>query len=187
MTISMTVNRLGATAGIVLAFGLAFSAPAYSAGGDSSSPPDKTETTEKCKNGQVWDKNKKKCVAAEESGFNDDDLYKAARELAYAGQYDHAIRILKLAKNQEDPRILNYLGFSNRKAGRVDVAMDYYRRAIAIDGNYILARSYMGQALVDQGLTREARLQLIEIRDRGGENTWAYRALAQALDTGITY
>ena len=59
--------------------------------------------------------------------------------------------------------------------------MSYYKRALQADENYILARSYMGQALVEQGQIEEAKAQLIEIRDRGGENTWAYRALLETL------
>ena len=37
------------------------------------------------------------------------------------------------------------------------------------------------QALIEQGDIEGARVQLVEIRDRGGENTWAYRALLQSL------
>ena len=40
---------------------------------------------------------------------------------------------------------------------------------------------YMGQALIEQGDVEGARVQLVEIRDRGGENTWAYRALLESL------
>ena len=90
---------------------LGLSAPAFAAGEetDETSPPPKTETTTKCTDGKVWDK-KKECVKADQSGFNDDDLYKAAREFAYAEQYGNAIHVLELAQNQNDPRILNYLG-----------------------------------------------------------------------------
>ncbi len=157
------------------------------AGSDSSEPPVKTETSTECTDGKVWDEVKKECVEPEKSGFNDNQLYDAARELAYAGQYDNAINILELASNQNDPRILNYLGFANRKAGRMELGMSYYRKALAIDGNYILARSYMGQALIDQGDLQGARMQLVEIRDRGGEDSWAYRALRDSLNTGRTY
>jgi Flp pilus assembly protein TadD len=79
------------------------------------------------------------------------------------------------------------MGFANRKAGRVDVAMSYYRKALAIDGNYLLARSYMGQGLIAQGKIEEARAQLIEIRDRGGRDTYAYHSLYDALKTRLTY
>jgi tetratricopeptide (TPR) repeat protein len=172
----------------MLAASFLFSAGAVlAAGGDSSAPPAKTETTTKCKDGKIWDKKAQKCVKPAKSSFNDDDLYKAARELAYDGQYDNAIAILQLAENQNDPRILNYLGFANRKAGRMEIGMRYYQKALAIDADYILARSYMGQALIDQGDIQGAKMQLVEIRDRGGEDTWAYRALYQSLVTGKTY
>jgi Flp pilus assembly protein TadD len=111
----------------------------------------------------------------------DDKLYEAAREFAYAGQYENALRALRAASDQEDPRILNYLGYNTRKLGNMQLGMTYYKRALQKDENYILARSYMGQALIEQGDIEGARVQLVEIRDRGGENTWAYRALLQSL------
>ncbi|TCR92137.1 tetratricopeptide repeat protein [Rhizobium sp. BK376] len=168
------------TAGLLLTF----STETWAAGteNDDTVPPPKTETTTKCKNGKVWDKDKKECVNAKKSSLNDDQLFQAAREFAYAGQYQNAINVLKLAKNQDDPRILNYLGYSNRKAGRMQVGMNYYHKALQQDENYILARSYMGQALLEQGDVQAARVQLVEIRDRGGENTWAYRSLLQSLN-----
>jgi tetratricopeptide (TPR) repeat protein len=167
----------------------AFSAPAFAAGEetDQTKPPPKTETTTKCAGGKIWDKTKKECVVPKKSSFNDDDLYKAAREFAYAGQYENAIAVLRLAENQNDPRILNYLGYANRKAGRMELGMSYYRKALLVDQNYILARSYMGQALMEQGDAQAARVQLVEIRDRGGENTWAYRSLLQSLNGYRTY
>lgn len=168
-------------------FAATFTAPAFAAGSDSGDTPTPTETTQKCTDGMVWDKDKKECVKPEKSGFNDTDLYKAARELAYAGQYENAIKVLKVARNQNDPRILNYMGFANRKAGRVDIAMGYYRRAIAADANYLLARSYMGQGLILEGDIVGARAQLVEIRDRGGKDTYAYRSLYEALKRGSTY
>jgi len=65
--------------------------------------------------------------------------------------------------------------------------MRYYREALAIDGNYLLARSYYGQGLLLQGDTDGARTQLVEIRDRGGRDTYAYRALYEALKRNSTY
>lgn len=180
---------------------LAFAAPAFAAGGggdgggnsnggnsnSSSDGHDATQTTKNCKGGKVWSKKKEKCVEPQKSGFNDTQLYEAAREFAYAGQYDNALKVLKVAANQNDPRILNYYGYTNRKLGNVDVAMTYYKKAIALDGNYLLARSYMGQGLVLQGDIEGARMQLVEIRDRGGKDTYAYKALYEALKSGSTY
>ncbi|MCF3641643.1 hypothetical protein LXM94_16850 [Rhizobium sp. TRM95111] len=118
----------------------------------------------------------------------DDILYEAAREFAYAGQHENAIRALKAASDQNDPRILNYMGYNLRKLGQVELGMRYYQKALAIDSDYILARSYMGQALFEQGDVEGARVQLVEIRDRGGEGTWAYRALLETIGgTRATY
>jgi hypothetical protein len=77
--------------------------------------------------------------------------------------------------------------FNDRKAGRMELGMSYYRKALQADENYILARSYMGQALMEQGDIQAARVQLVEIRDRGGEKTWAYRSLLQSLNGYKTY
>jgi Flp pilus assembly protein TadD len=177
------LSSLAAAATMTVAFGL----PAFAAGSDSGSAPTPTETTQKCKDGQVWDKAKKKCVKPQKSSFNDTQLYEAAREMAYAGQYDNAIAVLKVARNQNDPRILNYLGYANRKAGRMELGMSYYKRALAIDANYLLARSYMGQALLLQGDVEGARTQLVEIRDRGGQDSYAYKLLYDSLKRTHTY
>lgn len=188
---------------ILLSFCAAVSLTALSAAraadSDTTTPPATTETTTTCTDGKIWSDEKKECIApedlkpAEGTGDEtpeeqkkserriDDKLYEAAREFAYAGQYENALRALRAARDQEDPRILNYLGYNTRKLGNMQLGMSYYRRALQKDENYILARSYMGQALIEQGDIEGARVQLVEIRDRGGENTWAYRALLQSL------
>ena len=55
------------------------------------------------------------------------------------------------------------------------------KQALKIDPNYILARSYMGQAMISEGDFVGAREQLIQIADRGGKDSWAYTALNKAL------
>nr|WP_257316804.1 hypothetical protein [Shinella pollutisoli] len=178
-------------------------AAARAADADTTTPPVATETTTECTDGRIWNDEKKECVEPEalapaegatgeeekESRRRIDDiLYEAAREFAYAGQHGNAIRALRAASDQEDPRILNYMGYNSRKLGDMALGMDYYRRALEKDENYILARSYMGQALLEQGDVEGARVQLVEIRDRGGEGTWAYRALLESLGgTRATY
>lgn len=154
---------------------------AHAAAEDTTTPPAKTKTTSECKEGKVWDETKKECVTAKKSSLDDDTLFKAARELAYDGQYENSLKVLDAVRDQTSARVLNYRGYANRKAGRMELGMQYYRKAIQADENYTLARSYMGQALVQQGKIEEAKVQLIEIRDRGGEGTWAYQALLQTL------
>lgn len=163
---------------------------ALAAGSDSSgttAPPKQTKTSKDCKKTEIWDKETKKCVAAEKSSFNDDTLYDAARELAYADRHEDAIAILKVMNEQDTPRVLNYLGFNNRKMGNFELGMDYYRKALAINPDYVLARAYMGQALMQQGDIDGAKEQLTEIRRRVGTQDYAYFALAQALKTNQAY
>lgn len=174
LTMKNTLLALAATAS------LTFAASAFAAGGDSDA------TATQCGEGKVYDEATKSCVD-QKSELNDTQIYQLARQFAYAGKYDDALSLLKRAKNQNDPRILTYYGFTNRKLGNVDVAMNYYNRAISADANNLLARSYMGQGLVQQGDLEGARAQLVEIRDRGGKGTYAYDALYQALKSGSTY
>ncbi len=162
-------------------------APVLAAGGGGDGAPPPTQTTKKCKKGKVWNKKKRKCIKAKAGVTSDDALYEAARELAYAKRYDEAITMLQLAADQNDPRILNYYGFSHRNAGRMEVGLGYYQEAIKRDPDYVLARSYMGQALLQNGDRVGAAVQLAEIEKRAGKENWPYESLASALTTGAVY
>jgi tetratricopeptide (TPR) repeat protein len=154
------------------------------ASGSSSAPPTPTATTKKCKNGQIWDKKTKACVNPQSGALDDDTLYGAVREFAYAGQYENAQNALRAMSDQSDDRVLTYWGFTTRKMGDVPGGMAFYARALEKNPGNLLVRSYMGQSLVEQGKTQEARAQLIEIRARGGTGTWSETALKAALTTG---
>lgn len=162
--------------------------PALSAGSDSDTPPKPTETTTKCKDGEIYDKDKKKCEKSASLDFDDDQRFDAVRELAYAGRHASALAIIASANEPDSPRFLTYTGFNLRQMGDMDGAMTAYRQALAIDPDYILARSYMAQGLLKQGQRTEAVAQLREIETRGGRDTWAYASLDQALrGTPVNY
>lgn len=173
----------------LLAAALAAALPlsALAAGGGSSTPPSQTNTTAQCKNGQVWDASTRTCVNPQSGSLDDDTLYGAAREFAYAGQYGPALAALDAMAEGETDRVLTYRGFAHRKMGKADMAMAYYTAALAQNPDNILARSYMGQGLAEAGDKAGARLQLSEIRARGGRGTWAEFSLRQAIDSGQGY
>ncbi|KNG95381.1 tetratricopeptide repeat protein [Pseudaestuariivita atlantica] len=158
---------------------------ALAAGGGSA--PSTTSTTKVCTDGKIYDTTTSKCVDAQESSLSDDALYEAAREFAYVGQYGAARNALDAMKAQDDGRVQTYLGFTARKMGDMDRAMLHYAAALAQDPDNILARSYLGQGLVESGDLIGARAQLSEIRARGGRNTWAEFSLAQAIRSGVGY
>jgi len=149
---------------------------------DDEPEPEPTQNTKTCKKGKVWDDGQRECIKIKNSQFSDDQIFQIARELAYADRFDDAISLLNMAANEDDPRILNYLGFSNRKAGNVDLAMNYYSRALVQNPDYVLARSYMGQGYVAIGKEGLAREQLKEIALRDSRSSWAYRSLASVLN-----
>ena len=169
-----------------LAITLIIPALALGAGGGGPAP-EPTKTTKSCTNGKVWDKKTKACVDAQDSSLDNDTLYGAVREFAYAGQYDNAQAVLAAMSDQTDDRVLTYWGFTHRKKGNMAKGMMFYRRALAKNPANILARSYMGQALVEQGDLVGARAQLLEIRAHDGAGTWAEASLYDAITTGQAY
>ncbi|MBV0912909.1 tetratricopeptide repeat protein [Anianabacter salinae] len=171
----------------LLALGIAAAGPALAVGSGDSSAPAPTPTTTECTDGQVYDSESQTCVDAESNLLDDDERYGAVRELAYAGQLENAQRVLATMSDQRADRVLTYWGFTHRKLGNADLGMVYYRQAIDTNPGNLLVRSYMGQHLAETGAIAAARVQLMEIRARGGEGTWPEAALASAIETGRGY
>lgn len=172
---------------LIFTSALLFPFAAFAAGTSDDSPPQPTETSTSCETGQVWDKTTEACVDAKESRIDDDTRYQAARELAYAGRYDDALLVLAAMSDQTESRVLTYYGFTHRKAGRAELGMQYYQQALEADPGNLLARSYMGQGLVESGDLKAARIQLAEIVARGGALSWPETSLRRAIKTGRTY
>lgn len=166
---------------------IALPATAFAAGGGNETAPKPTETTKECFGKRVWDANKQRCVRPKQSSLNDDQMYDAVRELAYAGRYDGAQAALDAMSDQNDDRVLTYRGFINRKLGNIDTAMMFYTEALDRNPDNLLARSYMGQGFVVEGKIDEARVQLAEIENRGGGYSWAATSLRQAIYVGKTF
>ena len=168
--------------GTALVATLLLSAGALAAGGSGGSGGS-SPTSHNCKKGQVWDKTKKKCVKAQSGILPDEDLYQQGRALAKEGNYDWALDVLAQIQNQDDPRVLNYTGYSHRKAGRLEIGITYYRKALAIDPNFNLAREYLGEGYVAAGRIDLAQAELQEIGQRCGTNCEEYHDLAEAIAT----
>ena len=170
-----------------LALFLVLPGVAPAAGSGSTTPPTTTETTKTCKGVQVWDPQTQRCVDPKGASLDPDRLYAAVRELAYAGRYSDAQAVLRTMPDQTDDRVLTYWGFTHRKMGNRDLALDYYQKAIAANPDNLLARSYMGQGFVAEGKTEAALAQLREIEARGGAGGWPEQALREAIRSGRTY
>jgi tetratricopeptide (TPR) repeat protein len=171
------VMKLAASVALVLPL---LAVPALTAGGGGSEP-----ATPACPKGKIYSKKTKKCVDAQRGAVDDDSLYAAGRHLAEQGRYAEAITILSLAADKTDPRILNYLGYSHRKAGRVTVGLGYYQEALRHNPDYTLVREYMGEAYLQQGNVEAAKEQLTEIEKRCGKGCEEYAELAEQIDAYI--
>ena len=167
----MTIIGAGA---LLLAFGggLALAAGDDSGGSNASS---------QCKDGKVYSEQMKKCVDAEEGRLDDETIYHAGREYAQAGRYGEAITVLSTIAANGDPRVLNYLGYSHRKQGRIMVGLGYYEEALRINPDFTLAREYMGEAYLQLGDVGSARAQLQEIADRCGTGCDEYLELERQI------
>ena len=161
---------------LALVFAMSGTALAAGEGGGDSSP-----TSKNCKSGQVWDEKTKKCVKSQSGILPDEDLYQQGRALAKEGRYDWAIEVLASVRNQQDPRVLNYMGYSYRKSGRLDLGISYYRKALAIDPNFNLAREYLGEGYIAAGRRDLALLELAAIEKSCGKSCEEYQDLAEAL------
>lgn len=154
------------------------SVPAFAAGeggGDASN---------QCSSGKVWDNTTQKCV--DKTTLNEHDrLYDEGRMMAKAGRYGEAIVLLSSIAGSGDPRVLNYLGYSHRMQGRIEVGLGYYEEALRVNPDFTLAREYMGEAYLQKGDVAAARAQLSEIGKRCGTGCEEYAELKKRIDAHL--
>lgn len=138
----------------------------------------------KCKKGEVRDKRNNKCVKVSYGILPDEDLYQQGAALAQAGEYEWALSALGAIRNQNEPHVLNYTGYSLRKSGRLDEAIERYRKALAINPNFVLAREYLGEGYVAAGRIDLAMVELKEIANRCGTTCEEYQELSEHIEQG---
>lgn len=167
----------------------ALAAPGGGSSGNSMSNPEpkKSPKALKCKRGETVKRVTRKgkrvkiCVKLKADVSPDAELYQNARLLADDGEYEWALDHLRLITNQNDAEVLNYTGYSNRKAGRLETGISYYHKALAVNPDYVQAREYLGEAYLLAGRMDLAKAQLREIRLRCGTSCETYRALENAI------
>ncbi len=141
-----------------------------------------------CKVGQVvksvkkYGHMKKMCVKATAGIIPDDELYAQGYLLAKTGEYDWALSAFNAMTNKQTPETLTMIGYSNRKAGRLEIAVSFYDQALAIQPDYVKAREYLGEGYVAAGRLDLAKLQLAEIAKRAGTASEEYIDLAKAIN-----
>lgn len=174
-TPQMLFRTAGAVAGAAI-LGLALltqPASVQAAGGEPSTPS--------CPDGKKWSKKKGKCIPALIEQMSGEELYQYGWQLAKTGKFNQAIAVLQLA-DQTDPRVLNYIGYSYRKSGDLETAIGFYKAALKINPDFVLAREYLGEGYVKAGRIDLAKLELAEIGKRCGKGCQEYVELAALID-----
>lgn len=172
---------------LLSAFAVAFATTAFAAGESPSKDTTSSPKDLKCRTGEVIKtitengKKVKKCVKASSGVLPDEELYQQGRLLAKQGEYSWALAVLATVSNQNDPRVLNYTGYSYRKSGQLETGIGYYQKALAIDPNFVLAREYLGEGYVAAGRIDLAQAQLSEIGQRCGVTCEEYQDLSAAI------
>jgi Flp pilus assembly protein TadD len=173
---------------------LFLASPAFAAGDET--PAATTETAApvalsakglNCKRGEVakWEgeaaAKKQSCVTLAAGVMGDDELYEQGKLLATESEYDWALEVLALITKQDDAKVLNYIGYSHRKAGRLETGIEAYKKALALDPDFVQAREYLGEAYVLAGKKDLAMAELGEIKTRCGETCPEYAELQKAI------
>ena len=86
-----------------------------------------------------------------------------------------------VSRNYRDADAQNWLGYANRKAGRLDEAFKHYKVALTVNPNHLGAHEYIGEAFVMAGQLPEARKHLEKLSALCGTQCEQYRDLAEAI------
>jgi tetratricopeptide (TPR) repeat protein len=78
-------------------------------------------------------------------------MYKKASAKVDAGKYDDAIEILEdiVDDNPKNADAWNLMGYSHRKLGEYDDALEYYGKALKLKPNHVGANEYLGELYLE--------------------------------------
>lgn len=97
--------------------------------------------------------------------------FESARALVDAEKYDEALPALRQLDQQgpNNPDVLNLIGFSLRKTGKMGEALDYYSRALALNPRHLGANEYLGELYLETKQPEKAKERLEILRQACGD------------------
>jgi hypothetical protein len=77
--------------------------------------------------------------------------FKKAQDAINAANYPTAIDLLQkvLARQPDNPDVLNLMGFSQRRSGEASEALKYYKKALGLQPTHIGANEYLGELYLE--------------------------------------
>ncbi|HEU4827129.1 MAG TPA: tetratricopeptide repeat protein [Dongiaceae bacterium] len=97
--------------------------------------------------------------------------FDSARALVDAQKYDEALPALRKVDQESpnNPDVLNLIGFSLRKTGKMDEALDYYNRALALNPHHRGANEYLGELYLETRQPEKAKERLAVLQQDCGD------------------
>lgn len=96
----------------------------------------------------------------------DNPTFEELRRLVDAGEYGNALPALQDLdqKSPNNPDVLNLIGFSMRKTGKLADALVYYNKALALNPMHLGANEYLGELYLEtkQPEMAKARLDVLQ-------------------------
>lgn len=173
------IGPIGAVVGInLMAIALFGDVSAVRAMGSDTAPEPCSQFT---KGSKKWKACRTKAGLPTEARPEVEEAATLGYALAKADRFEEALKVLRVVEASNDVRVLTYIGFAERKLGRVDVAMGYYARALAIEPNNVATLEYLGEAHLQKGEVVAARETLARIASICGTECEAYQVLSKAL------
>jgi tetratricopeptide (TPR) repeat protein len=166
-------------------------APSASADGVESNPPSTVAggapaaTTPGSKSDTTPTATKAAAVAAvtPAAGQKAGEAYAKGKALVAAKEWADAIIALeeadKAQPNNADTN--NLLGFSNRKLGKLDVSLAYYKKALTVDPKHLGAHEYLGELYLMMKDPAKAKTELATLSTLCGVKCEQYLDLKKAI------
>lgn len=113
--------------------------------------------------------------------------FTAVKALVDSGAYDQALPQLQALDRQSpnNPDLLNLMGFTYRKTGHADEALDYYNRALNLEPRHLGANEYLGELYLELKQPEKAKERLAVLKAACGDCE-EYQDLKQKIDQTAT-
>ena len=110
--------------------------------------------------------------------------YERAVDLVEAADYEDALEVLEKLNRKESGNadVLNMLGYANRKLGRLEPALRFYREALAIEPRHLGANEYLGELYLQTDELAKAEERLAELAAACPSGCEEREELAEAIE-----
>jgi predicted Zn-dependent protease len=109
--------------------------------------------------------------------------FTAVKALVDSGKFDEALPQLQALDKDSpnNPDVLNLMGFTYRKTGHTDEALDYYNRALNLEPKHLGANEYLGELYLELKQPDKAKERLAVLKAACG-NCDEYQDLKTKID-----